>query len=276
MDFIELKVFVSPDWADIFIAELGEIGYESFTEFDEGILAYVQKKEFSEESWLSIVEKYRDFTDVSYEFTELERKNWNEEWEKNYEPIIIDGKAIVRASFHQIPESFPYEIVINPQMSFGTGHHETTTLMLENQLQLNQEGLKVLDAGSGTGILAIMACKRGASLVDAFDIDEWAVTNAIENCELNACTQVRVQQGTIATVQLENVYDVVLANINRNILLDEMPLYANKLTSGGTLLLSGFYEQDIPELEKRASELKLNKKKHTTRHQWASLWLEKE
>lgn len=275
MDFIELKVTVSPEWADILIAELAEIGYESFAEFDEGILAYVQKLQFSEESWLEIVEKYGELTEISYTFAEMERKNWNEEWEKNYSPIVIDNQAIVRASFHQIQESYPYEIVINPQMSFGTGHHETTTLILESQLRLNHDGLNVLDAGSGTGILAIMACKRGAAQVDAYDIDEWAVANAIENCALNQCTQVRVQQGTIASVALEDVYHIVLANINRNILLDEMPLYANKLTSGGTLLLSGFYEQDIPELEKRAVPLGLVLKGQTTKHQWASLWLEK-
>jgi ribosomal protein L11 methyltransferase len=275
LDFIELKVFVSPDWGDIIIAELAEIGYESFVEFDEGILAYVQKLEFSEESWLSIVEKYQELTELSYEFADMERKNWNEEWEKNYSPIVIDGQAIVRASFHQIQESYPYEIVINPQMSFGTGHHETTTLILESQLHLDHTGLKVLDAGSGTGILAIMACKRGATQVDAYDIDEWAVTNAIENCQLNHCEQVRVQQGTIATVALDDVYDIVLANINRNILLDEMPLYASKLPIGGVLLLSGFYEQDIPELEKRAAQFQLVSKQQTTKHQWASLWLEK-
>jgi ribosomal protein L11 methyltransferase len=275
LDFIELKVTVSPEWADIIIAELAEIGYESFAEFDEGILAYVQKLQFSEESWLEIVKKYGELTEISYTFAEMERKNWNEEWEKNYSPIVIDNQAIVRASFHQIQERYPYEIVINPQMSFGTGHHETTTLILESQLRLNHDGLNVLDAGSGTGILAIMACKRGATRVDAYDIDEWAVANAIENCVLNQCNQVRVQQGTIATVVLEDVYHIVLANINRNILLDEMPLYANKLTSGGTLLLSGFYEQDIPELEKRAVPLGLVLKERTTKHQWASLWLEK-
>ncbi|MDJ1502235.1 50S ribosomal protein L11 methyltransferase [Xanthocytophaga agilis] len=275
MDFIELKVFVSPEWAEIIIAELAEIGYESFVEFDEGIIAYVQKLQFNEELWQSVVEKYTDFVTIDYTIAEMQRKNWNEEWEKNYQPIVIDDQCIVKASFHQIEEKYPYEITINPQMSFGTGHHETTTLILQSQLQLEHEGLKVMDAGSGTGILAIMAQKRGAVLIDAFDIDEWAVTNAVENCQLNQSDKVRVQQGTISTVQLEDVYDIILANINRNILLDEMPLYASKLTTNGTLLLSGFYEQDIPELEKRASEFQLIKKQQTSKHQWASLWFEK-
>lgn len=275
MDFIELKVFVSPEWAEIIIAELAEIGYESFVEFDEGIIAYVQKLQFSEELWQSVVEKYTDFVTIDYTIAEMQRKNWNEEWEKNYQPIVIDDQCIVKASFHQIEEKYSYEITINPQMSFGTGHHETTTLILQSQLQLEHEGLKVMDAGSGTGILAIMAQKRGAMLIDAFDIDEWAVTNAVENCQMNQSDKVRVQQGTIATVQLEDVYDIILANINRNILLDEMPLYASKLVSGGTLLLSGFYEQDISELEKRASEFGLVKKQQTSKHQWASLWFEK-
>ncbi len=276
MDFIELKVIISPEWAEIVVAELAEIGYESFAEFDEGILGYVQKWQFSEQSWLAIVKKYRESANIRYEFAEMERKNWNEEWEKNYSPIVVDGKVIVRASFHRIQEKYPYEIVINPQMSFGTGHHETTTLMLENQLRLDHKGLKVLDAGCGTGILAIMACKRGAARVDAYDIDPWAVTNATENCQLNQCSQIQVQQGTIATLTLADTYDTVLANINRNILLDEIPLYTHKLASGGTLLLSGFYEQDIPELEKRAAQFQCIKKQQATKHQWASVWFEKQ
>lgn len=275
MDFIELKVTVSPEWSEIVVAELAQIGYESFVEFDEGVLAYVQKSQFSEELCQTTLEKYSSFTPVSYHFEQMQRKNWNEEWEKNYPPIVIDKQCLVRASFHPPDEQYPYEIVINPQMSFGTGHHETTTLILESQLRIDHTGLKVLDAGCGTGILAIMACKRGAAQIDAYDIDEWAVTNAIENCEMNHCNHIRIQQGTIATVMLDNVYDLMLANINRNILLDEMPLYASKLTSGGQLILSGFYELDIPELEKRAAEFQLGKKQQTARLQWASLWLEK-
>nr|MCU0354657.1 50S ribosomal protein L11 methyltransferase [Cytophagales bacterium] len=254
LDFIELKITVSPDWADVFVAEL-------------------QKAQFSEDLWLEIVEKYRDAADVKYETAVMPRRNWNEEWEKNYQPIVIGGQCVVRASFHQIAERYPYEIVVNPQMSFGTGHHETTTLMLENQLRLDHQGKRVLDAGCGTGILAIMACKRGGSRLDAYDTDEWAVTNATENCRLNGCEQVQVQQGTIATVGLADEYDIVLANINRNVLLDEIPAYAAKLPPGGTLLLSGFYEQDVPELTQKAATCGLNVKQTANRNRWASLWL---
>ncbi len=275
MDFIELKIVLPPQWVEICIAELAEIGYESFAEFDEGVTAYVQKSAFDAELWQEIVERYKNSVDIQYEISEVKRKNWNEEWEKNYSPIFIEDECIVRATFHEHRPEYQYEIVINPQMSFGTGHHETTSLMLQNQLQVAQEGLRVMDAGSGTGILAIMASKRGASHVDAFDIDEWAVTNATENVALNGCTNIRVQQGTIATVSLAEAYEVILANINRNILLEEMPIYVQKLTPEGMLLLSGFYEQDIPELEQRAVGLGLVKRQQTSKQQWACLLFQK-
>lgn len=275
MDFIELKIILPPDWTEIYIAELAEIGYESFAEFDEGITAYVQKSDFHADLWQEIVERYQDSVQIAYEISEVKRQNWNEEWEKNYSPIFIDTQCVVRASFHTIAEKYPYEIIINPQMSFGTGHHETTSLMLASQLQLDQAGKRVMDAGSGTGILAIMASKRGAVQVDAFDIDEWSVTNATENVALNHCTNISVQQGTIETVSLADTYEVILANINRNILLAEMPTYVQKLTTRGKLLLSGFYEQDIPELEQRGLELGLEKIRHTTRQQWACLLFQK-
>ena len=178
---------------------------------------------------------------------------------------------MVRTTFHRIEDFYPYEIIINPQMSFGTGHHETTTLMLENQLLMNHQDLRVMDAGCGTGILAIMAGKRGAAHVDAFDTDEWAVTNAEANAALNQCANISVQRGTIATVGLADTYDTSLANINRNILLAEMPLYASKLAPGGTLLLSGFYETDMAELEKSAQAQGLQKRHQSTKNQWACL-----
>jgi ribosomal protein L11 methyltransferase len=271
LNFIELKLTLPPDWTDIFIAELAEIGYESFVEFDEGVLAYVPKSAFSDESWQAIVEKYRDAVSVAYQFVEIEQRNWNAEWEKNYEPIFIGDQCVVRTTFHQIGKSYPYEIIINPQMSFGTGHHETTTLMLENQLVTNHQGQRVMDAGCGTGILAIMASKRGAAQVDAFDIDEWAVTNTEANLALNGCANISIQRGTVATAGLADCYDTILANINRNILLAEMPLYASKLAVGGRLLLSGFYERDMAELEKAAQMQGLNKLRQSTKNEWACL-----
>lgn len=275
MDFIELKLTVPPDWTEVFIAELAEIGYESFVETDEGVLAYVPKAAFSDELWQAIVAKYRHAVPAVYELQQIAQRNWNAEWEAGYQPIFIGDQCVVRTTFHQTDRPYPYEIIINPQMSFGTGHHETTALMLENQLATNHQNLRVMDAGCGTGILAIMASQRGAARVDAFDTDEWAVTNAGANIALNRCENIGIQQGTIATAGLADAYDLILANINRNILLAEMPLYARKLSAGGQLLLSGFYEADIAELEKAAQAQGLAKRRQQTKNQWACLLLGK-
>ncbi len=276
MDFIELKVDVLPDFTDIIVAELAEAGFDSFVETPQGVNAYAAAEAFDESRVQEIVRKYAALTPVTYTFSALPRRNWNEEWEKNYQPIYIGDQCVVRASFHQLPQPFPYEIVINPKMSFGTGHHETTALMLEMQLGVDHAGRRVLDAGCGTGILAIMACKRGAAHVDAYDIDEWAVENARENCELNGCATIGVQQGTIEEVQLSGPYDIILANINRNVLLREIPLYAGKLGPGGRLLLSGFYEQDIAELNRVAAESNLSQTARHTKTHWAALGFQKQ
>lgn len=275
LNFIELKLTLPPDWTDIFIAELAEIGYESFVEFDEGVMAYVPKSAFDQESWLAIISKYHNAVTVTYQTAEIEQRNWNAEWEKSYEPIFIGDQCVVRTTFHQIEKSYPYEIIINPQMSFGTGHHETTTLMLENQLVTDHHNQRVMDAGCGTGILAIMASKRGAAQVDAFDIDEWAVANTEANIAINDCANISIQRGTVATAGLADYYDTILANINRNILLAEMPLYAGKLAAGGQLLLSGFYEADMAELEKSAQAQGLAKQRQSTKNQWACLLFSK-
>lgn len=257
------------------IAELAEIGYESFVETPEGVDAYVQSSQFNENNVREIVQKYAGVAEISYSFVQLAKENWNEEWEKNYQPIFIDNQCVVRASFHRIEAKFRYEIIINPKMSFGTGHHETTYLMLSTQLEMNFAGKRVMDVGSGTGILAVMASKMGAAQVDAFDIEEWAVENAIENTQLNGCSNISVQQGTINKVQLQRRYDIVLANINRNILLQEIPQYVTYLVEGGLLLISGFYEQDISDLEKIASQHHLQQIRHMTKHNWASVLFRK-
>jgi ribosomal protein L11 methyltransferase len=276
LDYIELKVDVLPDFADIVVAELAEVGFDSFVETPQGVNAYVPADVFDELQVQEIVRKYAALTPVTYTFSTLPRQNWNEEWEKNYQPIIIGNQCVVRASFHQLPEKFPYEIVINPKMSFGTGHHETTALMLEMQLGVDHAGKRVLDAGCGTGILAIMACKRGAVHVDAYDIDAWAVENARENGQLNGCPDIGIQQGTIEEVRLSGPYGVILANINRNVLLREISRYAGELATGGLLLLSGFYEQDVAELNKIAAESNLSQTAQHIKQHWAALCFQKQ
>ncbi len=276
MDFIELKISVLPDYADILVAELAGAGFESFVETPEGLNAYVGAGAWNESRVQEIILKYAPLTTITYTSSLLPRQNWNEEWEKNYQPIFIGNQCVVRASFHHIEGHFPYEIIINPKMSFGTGHHETTSLMLEMQLGVDHQGKKVMDVGCGTGILAIMACKKGASSSDAFDTDEWAVENAVENCRLNGCGITKVQQGTIDEVTLAPQYDLVLANINRNVLLREIPQYAEKLPAGGLLLLSGFYEQDIADLQKVAAQAHLSQITQKTKSKWAALCFQKQ
>ncbi len=271
MNYIELKLTVSPDFTDILTAELVELGFESFVETDEGLNAYIVEPDFHEEPIQELVVKYANQTAIAYAIGSLEKRNWNAEWESGYEPIEVASQVRVRASFHQKDARFRYDIVINPKMSFGTGHHETTAMMLEHQLGLDFTDKTVLDVGSGTGILAVLAAKMGARSVLAFDIEEWAVENARENAELNDCPQITVFQGTIADVDPASRYDLVLANINRNVLLAEIPAYTHLLNEGGYLLVSGFYEADAPDIEQKAVESELTPKGKLTKNQWVSL-----
>jgi ribosomal protein L11 methyltransferase len=275
LDFIAVKIEVDSAFSEILIAELAQIGFESFVETEQGLDAFIQDALFEEKELKSLQQKYEPQVRIHYTFEQTEQKNWNEEWEKSYQPIRIGDSCIVRASFHDIAESYPYEIIINPKMSFGTGHHETTALMLENQLAIAHQGKQVLDVGCGTGILSIMACKLGAAAVDAFDIDEWAVENTKENFEINHCRQASVQQGTIQEVRLQNQYDIILANINRNVLLQEIPAYVSLLGKNGFLLVSGFYEKDISDIEKIALAQNIVKKSQKVKNEWASLVFQK-
>lgn len=278
MNYIELKLTVNPEFADIFMAELGEIGFETFTEESYGLNAYVTEDLFSEEAVDEIMERYLAMTPISYSYSTLEKKNWNEEWEKSYEPISVNGLVRVRASFHEPDDQHRFDIVINPKMSFGTGHHETTSMVLGiqgSQLAGEHQGKKVLDVGCGTGILAIMAAKLGASYVSAFDIEEWAAENSRENVELNHCEGVVVRQGTIDD-EPADLYDIVLANINRNILMRDIPKYVTFMLPKAYLVVSGFYEHDIADIEQVANEAGLKKTFFDTKNNWASVVFERE
>ncbi len=280
MNYTELQLTLDPDFADILTAELAELGFESFTETDEGINAYIPEPDFDVDAVAEVVARYSGQTAIAYVVHSLEKTNWNAEWEQNYQPIEVQadgGKSVrVRASFHQPNPTFTYDLVINPKMSFGTGHHETTHMMMQHQLGLDHAGKAVLDVGSGTGILAILGLKLGATDALAFDIEEWAVENAIENAALNDCRALRVFQGTIAGVAADERFEIILANINRNVLLAEIPTYVNHLKSGGQLLVSGFYETDAPDIQQKAVESGLTQIGYLTRHQWASVVFEKE
>ncbi len=270
MDFIEVSLKVSPDFADILIAELGELGFDAFVENEEGFSAYIDEDKYSQEALEETLNRYADLTQLSYTSQKIERQNWNEEWERNFEPLFIGGQVSVRASFHEKPAEAKYDIVINPKMSFGTGHHETTTLMIENQLTLDHQDKRVLDMGCGTGILAIMAGELGASEIVAVEIEDWTVENARENAELNGYASIDVRLGGAETIKGDQPYDIILANINRNVLLEDMPAYVDVLIPGGWLLLSGFYTEDLPSIQERAAELGLSYTSHRTKNNWVS------
>jgi ribosomal protein L11 methyltransferase len=275
MNYTEISLTVSPDFADILTAELAELGYESFVETDAGLNAYISETDFNQADLTELITRYQAQTSIDYQVVLLEKRNWNAEWEANYEPIEVvtelGASVRVRASFHAPDSRFQHDLVINPKMSFGTGHHETTAMMLAHQLGINHAQKRVLDVGSGTGILAILAAKLGADYALAFDIEEWAVENAIENADLNGCAaQVRVFRGTIADVSPNERFDIVLANINRNVLLAEIPVYVGLLNPGGRLVMSGFYETDAADIQQKATDSGLVLVGSKTQNQWSS------
>lgn len=274
MDFIQLQVTCEAEWQDVLIAELSQLGYDAFMQEDDGFTASIEQDRYEEDRVSECLVRYQELAKVKWQSQKVARENWNQKWETNYEPIRIGNQCIVRASFHPLDKDYRYDIVINPKMSFGTGHHATTQLMLEQQLELDHEGKKVLEAGCGTGVLTIMAGKRGAKEILAYDIDDWAVENTNENLALNSL-EATVWQGTAETIPDTAPFDIILANINKNILLEELSFYTNKLKAGGFLLLSGFYEADIPDLVAAASEEGLEKKSQHIKNDWACVVLQK-
>ena len=258
---------------EILIAELGAVGFESFTENEEELIAYIQKKDWFSDILDDIQLLQSEEVVLSYNIKEIEQVNWNSEWEKNFEPIQVDGLVSIRAPFHENPH-LKYDIVIEPKMSFGTGHHETTHLMIQHLMDMNLKGKTVLDMGCGTGILAIFAEMKGAVKLDAIDIDTWCYENSIENVERNQCKHIEVYEGD-AFLLKDKKYDVIIANINRNILLQDIGTYAKSLNKNGTLLLSGFYIEDIPVIEEEAGKYQLKLKKKLTRNNWVGLKLER-
>lgn len=275
MDYLEFKIKCLEEFREILIAELAEIGFDSFLETEEGIDAYAPESEFNRGAFEQIIENYRDQAQLTLTEGLMPKVNWNEEWEKNYDPIAVDDLVYVRASFHEPQPGYKYEIVINPKMSFGTGHHATTFQMLRLQGEIDHQGKRVLDVGSGTGILAIMAHLLGAKEVEAFDIDDWCVENGNENFDLNGL-KTRMGLGTIRQVNPQGPYEIILANINKNVLLDEMKIYSDLLEENGFLLLSGFYTEDIQDLVNLAKTLGLELKKSSSKDNWAALILQKD
>lgn len=254
---------------EILIAQLGETPFESFIETDNGVSAYIQKEFWSEDILNDIQILESDDFKVEYTYEEIDQVNWNEEWEKNFEPIEVDNTCYVRAPFHE-KKDVQYDIVIEPKMSFGTGHHETTFMMIQHLLETDVKGKKTLDMGCGTAILAILAEMKGAAPIDAIDIDNWCYLNSIENAERNNCKAISVYEGDAALLEGKS-YDIIIANINRNILLNDMQQYVDCLNPGGTLFLSGFYEEDIPFIDASCTEKGLKLIKKHQRNNWVAL-----
>jgi len=254
---------------EILIAELGYAGFESFVESEDGVTAYIQKEEWSETILDDVYVLKSDEFKISYTSEEIEQTNWNEEWEKNFNPIIVDDVCSVRAPFHDKPNT-KYDLIIEPKMSFGTGHHETTHMMIQHILKNDFKNKTVLDMGCGTGVLAILAEKVGATKLDAIDIDNWCYLNSLENVNRNNCKHISVYEGDVALLEGKQ-YDSIIANINRNILLADIASYAKCLNPNGTLFLSGFYQEDIPIIEAECNKQMLKLEETIQKGQWVSL-----
>lgn len=258
---------------EILIAELGNAGFESFVETEKGLEAFIQKEEWNTNILEDIYVLQSDEFDISYQYEEIEQVNWNTEWEKNFDPISVSDQCYVRAPFHE-EKDVTYEIVIEPKMSFGTGHHETTFMMLKHLLEMDLKNKKTLDMGCGTGVLAILAEKKEAKPIDAIDIDNWCYLNTLENTERNKCKEISVYEGDVSLIS-DKKYDVIIANINRNILLNDMSAYNKSLNNDGDLLLSGFYKEDLQLIENCCENLGLKLTKTLEKKNWIAAHFKK-
>jgi ribosomal protein L11 methyltransferase len=273
MDYFEVSLTfpASNEYiGDILVAFLGELGYESFESTDNGLKAYIPQPLFNQDQLSQALQEWNKNSQIAYEVSLIKDQDWNAEWEKNVQPVFVGETCVIRPSFSP---SFPekkYEIIIDPKLAFGTGHHPTTVLMMEFLLEQELRGKKLLDMGCGTGVLSILASMMGAQSVTAIDIDEWAVNNTRKNFELNNVSNVKILQGD-ATAIPHDKFDLVLANINRNILIQDMHAYSNVLNRKGILILSGFYSEDKPLIESQATKFDLKILNFRSNNNWVSV-----
>lgn len=266
--YIELAVTVSPlePFRDLFIAQLGAVGFESFSETEEGFAAYILKEDYSASA--AMEQMQWDGVTVSVKEQEIEQVNWNAEWERNFNPIEVDGRVYIRAPFHAERAGFEYAMLIEPKMSFGTGHHQTTHMMIQWLLETPSNHVDVLDMGCGTGILGILAGMRGAKSVHGIDVDTWCIENTLENAQRNGVAMTADLGGSEV---LSGTYDLILANINLNVLLADIAHYEKALRKGGSIFFSGFYEDNVPTLRAAAEALGLTFEGVKAREQWRSI-----
>ena len=278
MDYIEIHVKITPINTvinDLLAADLAEIGFESFSECEDGMLAYVSAILYDEDTTKKIIPAEMFGSTLEFSSNNIPGQNWNEEWEKNYfQPIVIGTDCVIHSSFHtNIPEA-KYDILIDPKMAFGTGHHETTSLMLEELLKLDVDGKSFLDMGCGTAVLAILASMKGAVHVLGIDIDQWAINNALENIQLNNSPAIEILTGGAELLDFTAPFDIIFANINRNILLADMAAYTAKMVEGSLLFMSGFYETDLPIIREKAESLGLTYVNHNSKNNWVAVRFE--
>jgi len=273
--YIVFKFVIAPVYPgnEILVAQLSNLGFEGFIEKSDGIEAYIMDK-YYKESLLEEVQILRNTKfSIQFSFKKVEPINWNSKWESSYDPVIVNNKCIVKAPFHQT-FGYDYEIIIHPKMSFGTGHHETTNMMIQLILDTQLLNKSVLDLGCGTAILSILAEKRGAQSIHAVDIDEWSYENSLENIKLNKCKKINVFKGDIFLVKHKK-FDVIMANINRNILLEQIPQYVSCLNDDGFLFLSGFFEDDVSKFKLKIASLNLTLCSKISKNGWVALKLKK-
>jgi ribosomal protein L11 methyltransferase len=273
MDYRKVTVNISPfeEWlSDILTSQLGENGYESFINTETGFEAFLPENLFQEETVKRVLEPFSENFKFEILSEKIEDRNWNEEWEKNYfKPLVVAKECVVRAPFHTDYPEAKYEIVIEPNMAFGTGNHETTSMMLEYILENDFENTMVLDMGCGTGILGILASMKGAGKITAIDIDKWSFNGAKENAALNNIKNIEVKPGDVTLLGREK-YNFIFANIQRNVLLADIPAYSECLDKDGKIFLSGFYTEDIPAIKNRAEEFGLKDSGYKQKNNWVA------
>lgn len=273
---LDLEPFPGTDATDLLAGMLGDICYESFVPDESGLTAYVPAGFYDADALDGVLDEFPFDCKITRQSETVEGRDWNEEWERNYfRPIVVGDRCVIHSSFHTDVPQAQYDIVIDPKMAFGTGHHSTTSLILGRLLDLDLEGRAVTDMGTGTGILAILAAMRGASPVTGIEIDEFAYTNAVENVALNGHAEIRLINGDASALADVPVADVFIANINRNVITADIDRYAARLHSGGTMLLSGFYVEDIPVVAEAAERVGLVKESYTEHDRWTCLQLRK-
>jgi ribosomal protein L11 methyltransferase len=273
MDYYKISITFSPfeAWfSDVLMAQLAETGFESFVEMESRLEAFIPQKAFDELQFQALIDSQSPEIQIQWDKELIESQNWNEVWEKNYfKPLLIENECVVRAPFHTEFPRAKYQIVIEPNMAFGTGNHETTSMMLTAILTENLTGKKVLDMGCGTGILGILASMKGAEIITAIDIDEWSFNSTKDNAALNGIQNIEVMQGD-ASLLGNDTYDFIFANIHKNVLMEDLPVYAKCLNINGRLFMSGFYLDDLPDIIAKAGESGLRAAGHQEKNRWVA------